>query len=117
MVNRRRARSTLGCLFALLLAVAVVYFGFDIAEVYWRYYQFDDAVSQETHFGTTRSDAEIKSRLRALADSLGLPEEAGRIQVQRSANRLVVSTSYTEQVKLPFHTRDFRFAPRAEVSY
>ena len=115
MVNGRGGRGKLGCLLVLLVLAAIVYFGADVGEVYFRYYRFNDAVSQEANYGQSRSDDEIKRRLMALADSLGLPEEAGRrLQVHRSANRLVVQTSYTEHIDVPLYKRDVIFTPRGE---
>ena len=72
----RRGISKLGCLFSLLLVTAVVYFGLNVGEVYFRYLKFKDAMSQEVRFRGDLSDESIVSRLRSVADSLGLPEEA-----------------------------------------
>lgn len=118
MVTGRAGRGKLGCLFTLLIVVAIVYFGVDVGEVYFRYYRFRDAVAQEAQYGTTRADEDIRRRLIALADSLGLPEEAGRrLNVRRSSNRLVIETSYVEHVDVPFYKRDVRFTPRAENTF
>ena len=118
MVIPRGGRGKLGCLIVLLLLAGVVYFGADVGEIYWRYYRFRDAVAQEAQYGTTRNDDEIKRRLVALVDSLGLPEEASRrLEVRRSANRLVIETEYTEHIDVPFYTRDVRFAPSAEIRF
>ncbi len=118
MVIRRDGRGKIGCLLVLLVLAAVFYFGVDVGEVYWRFYRFRDAVEQETQYGTTRTDEEIKRRLVALVDSLGLPEEASRrLEIRRSANRLVVQTAYTEHVDIPFYKRDIRFAPSAESRF
>jgi hypothetical protein len=94
---------------------AAIYFGADVGEIYWRYYRFNDAVKQEAQYGTTRTDDEIRHRLIALADSLGMPDEVSRrLQVRRSANRLVIETAYTEHIDVPFYKRDVRFTPNAE---
>ncbi len=118
MVTPRAGRGKLGCLVLLLVLAAVVYFGADVGEVYWRFYRFRDAVEQEAQYGTTRSDDEIKRRLVALADSLGLPEEASRrLKVQRSANRLLIETEYTEHIDVPLYKRELKFAPSAESRF
>jgi hypothetical protein len=118
MVTARRGRGKLGCLLVLLVLAAVVYFGADIGEIYWRYYQFNDAVKLEAQYGTTRSDDDIRRRLIALADSLGLPDEASRrLEVRRSANRLTIATEYTEHIDVPFYKRDVRFTPNAELRF
>jgi len=118
VVTPPAGRGKLGCLLLLLVLAAVIYVGADIGEVYWRYYQFRDAVEQEAQYGTTRSDDEIKRRLVALVDSLGLPEEAARrLQVRRSANRLTIDTEYTEHIDVPLYKRDVKFAPSAELRF
>ncbi|MEW5917584.1 MAG: hypothetical protein AB1762_14360 [Gemmatimonadota bacterium] len=118
MVTARGGRGKLGCLLLLLVLASAIYFGADVGEVYWRYYRFNDAVRQEAQYAATRTDEEIKLRLIALADSLGLPDEASRrLDVRRSANRLVIQTSYIEHIDVPLYKRDVRFTPNAELHF
>lgn len=114
MVSGRRGQGKLGCLVSLLLLVTVAYFGVNIGEVYLRYYRFADAMKQEVRFAANRSDDVIRRRLGALADSLGLPEDAARVRVKRSANRISVWSEYSEHVELPLFVREFRFEPRVD---
>ena len=114
MVNTRRGRSTMGCLFALLLLTAAGYFAFNIGEPYLRFYRFQDAMRQEARFARTRSDDAIKRRLRALADSLDMPEEAGRVTVRRRASTISIWSEYYEHVELPLILREIYFGPSAE---
>ncbi|MDB4884368.1 MAG: hypothetical protein JWL95_3134, partial [Gemmatimonadetes bacterium] len=46
MVRARSGSSSLGCLFVLLLLSAAVYFGITAGEVYFRFYQYQDAMRQ-----------------------------------------------------------------------
>ena len=115
MVTARHGRSMLGCLFTLLLLVTAVYFGFNLAEPHWRYYQYRDAMSQAARFADDLSDAEMTRQLHAKADSLGLPPEAYRLRFNRTANAMVISTEYSEVVELPGYTRTFLFRPRVEA--
>lgn len=110
----RRGRSTLGCLFVLLLATAAVYFAVNVGEVYARFYRLQDAMHQEVRFAKRRSDADIKQRLRAFADSVGLPEEAGAVSVKRTERAITVWSEYDEHVELPLFVRQFHFVPSAE---
>ena len=110
----RRGRSTLGCLVLLLLAVAVGYFGVNIGEVYLRHYEFRDAARQEVRFARMRSDAQIRARLAAKADSLGLPAEAGRVRIFRTDRSVTVTSEYTELVELPLLVRAFDISVREE---
>jgi hypothetical protein len=101
----------------LLFAAAVAYFGVDFGEAYWRYYQYTDAMKQELRFASNRTDDEIAERLRAFADSLGLPAAAGRVRVRRTPARINVSSQYVEHVEIPYFARDLHFTPRAERSF
>ena len=114
MVNRSRGASTLGCLFSMLVVVAVVYFGVNVGAPYLRYYQFRDAMEQEARFANRKTDSEIVGSLRLKADSLSLPPLAHRINVRRTPNRVVIWTDYTETIDFPFITRDIAFRPVAE---
>ncbi len=114
MVAARRGVGKLGCLFSLLVVVTIGYFAFNIGEVYVRYYAYEDAIEQEVRFAGTRTDDAIRHRLVAIADSLGLPEEAGHVQLRRSGSSISISADYSEHVELPLFVRAFRFQPRAE---
>lgn len=120
MVRRARGRdgkSSLGCLFTLLIVVVVAYFGVNIGEVYLRYYRFRDSVQQAARFASRLSDDDIRSRLRNAADSLGLPESAHDIIVRRREHQVTVTSEYTERVELPGYVREIRFAPRGESTF
>jgi hypothetical protein len=95
----------------VLIAVAVAYFGINVGEVYLRYYRYRDAMHQEARFAKQNTDEVIRRRLRSLADSLGLPDDAGRISVQRSGNHITISAQYDEVVELPLFVRTLHFAP------
>ena len=97
---------------SLLLVSAIAYFGFNIGEVYVRFLRLKDAMEQEARFAHNRDDNAIRLRLAAVADSLGLPDDAGRMVIRREATRIIISTSYSEHVELPMFVREFRFAPQ-----
>lgn len=114
MVSARPARSTLGCLFLVLVLGAAGYVGVAFAQPYLRFYRFRDAMRQEVRFARTRSDADIKRRLVAVADSIGLPAEAGEVSVQREVGAITISSDYDEHVDLPFVGRDIRLSAVVE---
>jgi hypothetical protein len=117
MVARARGASTLGCLFSLLVIVAVIYFGVNVGAPFFRYYQFRDAMQQEARFAERKSDLEILATLRLKADSLALPATAQKIHVRRTPGRVVIWTDDTETIEFPFVTRDVRFQPVVESSF
>jgi len=112
VVTSRTGASRIGCLVSLLLGVTIAYFGFNIGEVYLRFYRLKDAMVQEARFAHNRADEAIRTHLAAVADSLGLPDEAGRMVIRRDATRIVISTDYSEHVELPLLVREFHFAPQ-----
>ncbi|HEY7407602.1 MAG TPA: hypothetical protein VH638_05000 [Gemmatimonadaceae bacterium] len=117
MVTRGRGASTLGCLFSLLVIVALIYFGVNIGAPYFRYYQFRDAMRQEARFAERKTDAQILMTLRLKADSLALPARAHTINVRRSPSRIVIWTEYAETIDFPFVTRDIAFRPVVERAF
>jgi hypothetical protein len=118
MVMRARpARSSTGCLFTLLIVVAAGYFGLNIGRVYLRHYRFQDAMAQEARFAHNNTDADIVRRLRAQADSLGLPDEAHRVIVRRTPAKIHIRADYVELVELPGFVRPIEFSAQAERAF
>ena len=114
MVRSRMGSSSLGCLFALLLLSAAVYFGVNVGEVYFRFFQYQDAMRQEVRFASHNSDQIILRHLRAQADSLGLPEAAGEVTLQRDGRHIEIESDYYEHIELPLYVREVHFNPHAE---
>ncbi|HEY2066832.1 MAG TPA: hypothetical protein VGG84_12790 [Gemmatimonadaceae bacterium] len=114
MVRARRGASSLGCLFTLLVLAAIVYFAVNIGEAYFRFYQFQDAMRQEVRFAAHNTDAQILRRLQAEADSLGLPEAAGVVTLQRDGRHIELESEYYDHIELPLFVREVHFNPHAE---
>ena len=104
----------LGCLLTMAVVGALVYYGTSIGQMYMRSYRFEDAFKQEVKFAGHHTDTEIKDHLRALADTLELPQDAHAIFVKRKADHILLWNEYYYHVELPFYTRDFYFNPHAE---
>jgi len=117
VVSARTGRGALGCLVPLLLLAALAYFGANVGEVYLRYYRFRDAMQQEARFAGRRGDGEIRQRLAAVADSLGLPESAQQVRIMRTPRSISISSSYYERVELPLTVRELRLHPKAESTF
>jgi hypothetical protein len=114
LVTPRRGASSIGCLFSLLIVAVIIYFGVNIGEVYWRYYQYEDDMRQQVRFASHKTNEAISSELRAQADSLSLPEAAGEVTIRRSQSMISVESEYYETVELPLYARDLLFHPHAE---
>ncbi len=114
---RRRGASTLGCLFTLLIIVTLGYFGINIGKVYYRHYAFQDAMRQEARFASHRTDDEITSHLRALADSLGLPPTAKRVHIRRGERMIFIWSDYFETLELPGIAKDVELTAHVERAF
>ena len=111
----RRGASTRGCLFSLLIFVAALYYGVNIGEVFYRYYQYRDAMRSAARFAPSLPDDVIMRRVVERADELGLPSKARRVAVRRlGTGKIIISAEYEERVQLPLFTHTFVFKPRAE---
>ncbi len=115
--RNRRGTSALGCLFSMLIFVAVVYYGVNIGELYLRYYRLRDEMRVQARLAPSLQDAVIKRRLVAKVDELGLPEEANKFKIKRTMKpprQITIETEYRESVNLPLFKHTFVFTPRAD---
>lgn len=115
MVTDRRGGSTAGCLVTVLVIGLGVYIGITLGRPWFRYEQFRDEMTSAARFSASLTDAQILTRLKAVADTLGLPPEAKRITVKRldGSGSVVISVKYTERVTLPIYgEKVYKFAPR-----
>jgi hypothetical protein len=102
---------------AILLVLAVLYYGIDIGRVYWNYYRLIDEMETSARFAQTQSDEAINRHLIGVAQDLGLPAEAQRFSIRRTEHPPVVTikTKYTVEIVLPFQRRRVTLNPVAEV--
>lgn len=114
MVRRRDGKGAIGCLLSMLIFAAVLYFGVNVGEVYFRFYQYQDAMWQEVRFAAHNSDNQIMRHLHAQADSLGLPEAAGLVSLQRDGRHIDIESDYYEHIELPGMVKEVHFNPHAE---
>ncbi len=115
--RNRRGTSTRGCLITLLVLAVGLYYGINIGEVYYRYSQLQAEMRSQVRLAPSLSDGVIRRRLIAKAEALGLPDEAKRFRIQRSARtrHITIETEYEETVDLPFFNHTFALTPRAEA--
>lgn len=113
--NRRGV--TLGCLLWVLVIAAAAYFGVGIAEVYVKHARFKDVMAQEIKFRAKVPDYQLKQRFAFLADSLGLPEDAGIVTITRRQGRITVASHYEQTLELPGFKKEQHFEASASTSY
>lgn len=117
MVSVRSGKTSLGCLFSLLVVSAALYFGTNAAEAYWRYFEFQDEMKQQVRFAAHLPNDQILRHLQNVADSLGLPDDAGRVVIRRANSTISIESSYQEMLELPGYTRALNFNPHAQGDY
>ena len=105
----RRGLANIGCLGWILLLSIVAYLGTHIGEPYMRYYRFRDAVDQQARFATFRNDDAIRKELWAAADSIGLPESAYHLNVERTTGDLRIFGAYDDPWQLPHYIHNVHF--------
>jgi hypothetical protein len=112
-----RGTSSKGCLLTLLIFVAVLYYGINIGEVFFRYYRLLDEMQSEARLSAGLDDGTIRRRIQTAIDEIGLPDSAGyrQLRVVRTAypRQIVIETHYSEVVRLPLFNHSFAFHPRA----
>jgi len=111
----RRGASSTGCLVSLLVFVAVLYYGVNIGEVYFRYYRLLDEIQTQAQLAAALDDGTIRRRIQATAQDIGLPDQAQNIKIIRrgSPREIAIETEYSETVHLPLFTHTFTFHPKA----
>jgi hypothetical protein len=115
--RQRRGASTMGCLVSLLVTSAIIYFGINAFEVYWRFVEYRDEMRAQVRFSQNTSNEYMLKRLHAVADSLELPEGAHDIYIERANGTITIEAEYEDRIELPFMVRIIRFAPKAEGRY
>ena len=110
-----RGASSRGCLFSLLIFVAMLYYGVNIGEVFFRYYRLVDELDSQARIASVLDNGTIQRRVAAAVEEIGLPDSAGRISVRRSSSprEITIESVYSETVDLPFFNYTFLLHPKA----
>lgn len=111
-----RGASSLGCLFSVMILMAVLYYGMDIGRVYWNYYKLIDEMTNSARFAETQTDDQIMKHLVGIAQDLSLPAEARRFIIRRNEHpkTVSISTKYTVVIELPFKRKTVVLKPFAQ---
>lgn len=117
MVRTRRGAGRIGCLVMLLIVTAIGYFGINIGEAYFNFYRYQDRMKSEARFADHSTDAAMKMRIAAFADSLGLPEPANKVVIRRGQHDIFIYANYIVHIELPGQVREFHFNPSATGTF
>jgi hypothetical protein len=111
----RRGASTTGCLLSLLVLVAVLYYGVNIGELYFRYYRLVDEMGSQARVAAALDNGTIERRIDAAIQDIGLPDDAAsNLQITRSSSprEITIESQYSESVHLPLFDHTFQFHPK-----
>jgi hypothetical protein len=111
----RRGASTTGCLLSLLVLVAVLYYGVNIGELYFRYYRLVDEMGSQARVAAALDNGTIERRIGAAIQDIGLPDDAAsNLQITRSSSprQITIESQYSESVHLPLFDHTFQFHPK-----
>src|SRR2546426_11791563 len=106
---------TTGCLFSLLIFVALLYYGVNIGEVFFRYYRLLDEMDSQARLASALDNGTIQRRLAAAVQDIGLPDSAARGVVRGSTSPPpgIIETPYSETVNPPFFHPTLALPPTA----
>lgn len=110
-----RGASTTGCLLSLLVLVAVLYYGVNIGELYFRYYRLVDEMGSQARVAAALDNGTIERRIGAAIQDIGLPDDAAsNLQITRSSSprEITIESQYSESVHLPLFDHTFQFHPK-----
>lgn len=113
-IGNEAGKVKLGCLFVLLVLAFVAYYGVQYFEVQWRFLQIQDEVKTEAEYATTLGNEEIRRRLVAKSDTLGLPLGRREWDVRRTdayPMEITIKAEYDDSVVIELGTyrKVFRF--------
>ena len=113
--GNRRGAGTLGCLFSLLIFAAMLYYGYHVGQVYWRYYQLQDAMKSQARLAPSLADDVIRRRLNESADEI-YPDVKFKFNISRGGRprKIIIVTEYADSVDLPLLKHTFPLTARAE---
>jgi hypothetical protein len=115
LLRNRRGAGTLGCLFSLLIFAAMLYYGYHVGQVYWKFYQLQDAMKSQARLAPSLADDVIRRRLNESADDI-YPDVKFKFNITRGGRprKIIIVTEYADSVDLPLLKHTFPLTARAE---
>ena len=114
-LRNRRGAGTFGCLVTLVLFGIALYVGVHIGQVYWRFYQLQDAMKSQARLAPSLADDVIRRRLNESADEI-FPDRKFRFNISRGGRprKIVIDTEYSDTVNISLFKHVFHLKPHAE---
>jgi hypothetical protein len=108
---------TLRSLLGLFIVGVIIYCAWTLLPVYITNYQLEDAMDSAARFGAVdsrKTEREIRESVLHEAQALQVDITPEQIQVQRTANDVLVWGDYTVHVNLPLYPVDLHFQPMSK---
>lgn len=107
-------KGSLGCLFSLLVIVALGYIGYKFLPHYVNHYQLKDALTEIAVYRAAgiRGDSEkrtIQEEVIAKAKELGISLKREDVKVRQEEEKIYISVRYTVPIDLPNQTYNLDF--------
>jgi hypothetical protein len=107
-------KGNLGCLFSLLIVVALGYLGYKFVPHYTSHFQLKDAVNEIAVYraagvGAGSEKQTIQDQVLAKAKELGIELKREDIKVRREEEKVYITVKYTVPVDLPNQVYDLNF--------
>jgi len=104
-------KGRLGCLFSLLIVVALGYFGYKFIPPYMGHYEFKDALDQIAAYRAARPAEKraIQDEVMAKAKELGIPLKREDIKVRQEEEKVYITVKYTVPIDLPTQVYELNF--------
>jgi hypothetical protein len=97
-------------LISLAIFAAIAYATFNVGTSWLRFQHFKDAVRETALFAGDKPEDVLKARVMELAEQESIPLDADAVRIQRLADRVTISASYVEVIKvLPGYERQWQF--------
>jgi hypothetical protein len=106
--------------FGIIVIVAAVYLGAELAPPYYGNYEFSDYVKTTATMETysTKTEGDIRTMILRMAHELDIPIAENAVKVTRAGQQnvgsLTISAAYTVHVDLPLYPLDLHFQDSSE---
>lgn len=111
---RERGEGQLGCIFGLVVFLAILFVAYKLVPVKVRAAEMRDTITDEARAAGNRNDAVIMKTILRKAEELELPITEEDVTITRGANSIVVDAKYTIPVEFPGYVYKWSFHHRAE---
>jgi len=93
----------------------MLYYGYHVGQVYWKFYQLQDAMKSQARLAPSLADDVIRRRLNEAADDI-YPDVKFKFNINRGGRprKIVIETEYADSVDLPLLKHTFPLTARAE---